>query len=42
MRERRAATPHDALEVIVECGAARVCVRGAVAPAHLAALPRAC
>jgi hypothetical protein len=44
--ERRAETHDDALEVIVECGAVRVCVRGAVGPAHLAALmsalPRAC
>lgn len=36
----------DALEIIVECDAVRVCVRGAVSPEHLAALmgalPRAC
>jgi hypothetical protein len=38
---------HDAeLEVVVECGAVRVCIRGALTAEHLAALmsavPRAC
>jgi hypothetical protein len=45
-REQRVEMHDDALEIILECDAVRVCVRGAVSPEHLAALmgalPRAC
>ena len=45
-REQRVEMHDDALEIIVESDAVRVCVRGAVSPEHLAALmgalPRAC
>jgi hypothetical protein len=37
-RERDAETQDAGLEVVVECGAARVCIRGAVSAEHLAAL----
>jgi hypothetical protein len=45
-RERRVDARDAGLDVIVECGEVRVCVRGAVSAEHLAALmgavPRAC
>lgn len=45
-RERRVDARDAGLEVIVECGEVRVCVRGAVSAEHLVALmgavPRAC
>jgi transposase-like protein len=37
-QESRADTRDDGIEVVVECGAVRVCVRGAVTVEHLAAL----
>jgi transposase-like protein len=38
VQEPRAETHDDGIEVVVECGAVRVCVRGAVTVEHLAAL----
>jgi hypothetical protein len=36
--ERGAETKDAEIEVVVECGSVRICVRGAMSPEHLAAL----
>jgi len=38
VQESRGETRDDGIEVVVECGAVRVCVRGAVTVEHLAVL----